>query len=100
MTVLLVRTIDYDETDTESSSGTDSPPDPKKPKMDLRGPAVERYFNNMEKKIRKFLFHVDSKNNTLIPCPIRKKCCLREFIIKAELRAMEVTSFIVRHGDE
>ncbi|KAK7603242.1 hypothetical protein V9T40_003241 [Parthenolecanium corni] len=83
--------IDYVFTDSESSSGIDSPPEAKRPKLDvnLSGPSKERYLNKLEKILRTII--VDE----VYPTNLDKKMALLLFFKSSKLTIEEMDSFIV-----
>ncbi|KAK7603164.1 hypothetical protein V9T40_003163 [Parthenolecanium corni] len=86
-----VENIDYDFTDSDSSSGIDSPPEAKQPKLDvnLSGPSKEIYLNKLEKILRTLI--VDE----LYPTNLDKKMALRFFFKISNMTIEEIDSFLV-----
>ncbi|KAK7573821.1 hypothetical protein V9T40_011012 [Parthenolecanium corni] len=83
--------LDYDDTTSSSSSGLDSFPEAKKPKLDvsLKAAKKEKYINNLEKRLNVFI-----KDSTL--SAFHKKCHIRDIIEILEFTISEVLTFVVQ----
>ncbi|XP_065218113.1 uncharacterized protein LOC135843969 [Planococcus citri] len=91
-----VQTVDFDDTATESSSGTDSPPEPKKRKRHekLSKDAAERYINRLNNRMRKFLFYKDG-DKCMLNTDYLKRSFVRRFIRQSNFSNSEIKKCIV-----
>jgi len=96
-----VNHIEYDLSDSDPD---DSPPHEKiarlsalaeiEPPNDDLPAGRERYFNDLKKKISKFIFFTDQEGHTLCSDNVHKKNVLLEFFVKARLPPSEVEQYI------
>lgn len=86
--IVEVTNIEYSDTETESSSGYDSPPEAKRPCLELIGASCDRYLNALERKIIKLMFSVTNPEYHL-SSSISKKSSLLNFITRSELEPAE-----------
>ena len=87
--------VDYDDTETESES--EAPPFlAKRKRFEMKISEAERYFNNLEKRIRKLLFHRDDAYGALFFDDIQRKAGLCRFMSSCELTPSEMEGIITQ----